>query len=131
MQIRHAKIALVGFVLFLVSLITLADSGHGRWLFALAETIPAGDKLGHLVLFGTLSFLVNLIWNAETIQLLGLRILKGSAAVMALTTLEECSQVLFRSRSFDLLDLASDALGIWLAGWLATACLQRKRSQFD
>lgn len=131
MKIRRAKVALAGFASFLVALVVLADSGQGRHLFALAGQIPAGDKLGHFALFGTLSFLVNLIGRAGTTRLFGLQTLKGSAAIMALVTLEECSQVLFRSRTFDLLDLASDALGIWLFGWLATTYLERKRRQLQ
>ena len=127
MNIRRAKIALAGFVLFLVALVVLADSGHGQRLFALASCIPAGDKIGHFVLFGILAFLVNFIWRTAPMRLLGLRVLKGSAVIMAVVTLEECSQILFRARSFDLLDLASDALGIGLFGWLAVAYLERKR----
>ena len=131
MNIRRSRIALAGFVLFLVVLIVLADSGHGQRIFALAGRIPAGDKLGHFFLFGLLSFLVNLNWRTERMRLLGLRVLQGSAAIMVLVTIEECSQVLFRSRTFDLLDLASDALGICLFGWLAAVWLERKRRQLQ
>jgi VanZ family protein len=129
MKIRRAKIILAGFVLFLVVLVTLADSGRGHWLFALAGTIPAGDKVGHFVLFGTLSFLVNLIGQAQTVRLAGRQVLKGSAVVLALVTMEEASQVFFRARTCDLVDLASDALGIWVFGRLAAVYLKRRPLQ--
>jgi VanZ family protein len=119
MKMRSAKIVLVAFVAFLVALVALADSGHGQQFFQLARKVPAGDKLGHFFLFGTLSFLVNLILRAAEIRLWKITLLKGSVIVASIVTLEECSQLFFRSRSFDLGDLAADLLGIWACGWLA------------
>ncbi len=128
MKIRRAKIVLVAFVAFLVALVALADSGHGQQLFQLAKKIPAGDKLGHFVLFGTLSFLVNLILRAAEIRLRKITLLKGSIIVGSVVTMEEFSQLFFRSRSFDLGDLAADLLGIWACGWLARKYLAWKRT---
>ena len=129
MRIRRAKIVLVAFVAFLVALVALADSGHGQQLFQLAKKVPAGDKIGHLLLFGTLSFLVNLVLCAREIRLWRLTILKGSAIVGSIVTVEEFSQLFFRSRSFDLGDLTADLVGIWLGGWLARKYLAWKRGR--
>ena len=128
MKIRRAKIVLVAFVAFLVALVALADSGNGQQFFQLARKIPAGDKLGHFVLFGTLSFLVNLVLCAQEIRLWKLTILKGSAIVGGLVTIEEFSQLFFRSRSCDLGDLIADIMGIWVCGWLATKYLAWRRA---
>jgi glycopeptide antibiotics resistance protein len=127
MKIRRAKVALVGFIGLLIALVVLADSGSGQWLFSLAAFLPAGDKLGHVILFGILSFLTNLLARGQTMRFLGRPALKWNVILMVVVTLEECSQLFFRSRSFDLLDLSSDALGIWLFGRLAVAYLTRKR----
>lgn len=129
MKIRRAKFALFAFVLFIVGLVALADSGHGRQLFRLADKVPAGDKIGHFLLFGGLSFLVNLVLRAAEIRLGRISLLKGSAAVLVVATLEEFSQLFLRSRSFDLMDLTADALGIWLFGWLAKRCLSKRRTK--
>ena len=127
LTIRRAKIVLVVLVVFLVALVALADSGHGQRLFRLARQIPAGDKAGHCVLFGALSFLVNLILRAATLNLGRIAIRKGSTIVMSIVTLEEFSQLFFRSRTFDLGDLAADLAGICVCGWLARKYLARKR----
>jgi VanZ family protein len=127
MKIRRAKVVLIVFVAFLVALVALADSGHGQQLFLLAKKVPAGDKVGHFLLFGTLSFLVNLVLRAAEVRLWRIAFLKGSAIVASLVTLEEFSQLFFRSRSFDLGDLTADILGIWLCGWLARKYLAWKR----
>ena len=129
MKIRRAKVVLIAFVSFLVALVALADSGHGQRLFLLAERIPAGDKAGHFLLFGTLSFLVNLVLRAAEARLWKMAIPKGSAIVAAIVTVEEFSQLFLRSRSFDLGDLTADILGIWLGGWLANKYLDRVRSK--
>src|SRR5688572_20320034 len=105
MKIRRAKIVLVAFVAFLIALVALADSGHGRQLFLLAAKVPAGDKIGHFLLFGTLSFLVNLILRGAEFRLWTIAFRKGSAIVASIVTVEEFSQLFFRSRSFDLGDL--------------------------
>jgi polysaccharide biosynthesis protein VpsQ len=128
MKIRRAKLALLLLGLFLVTMVIVADSGEGGWLFALAGKIPAGDKAGHFLLFGPVAFLVNLLWRAATTRLLGVRVLKGTAIVLAVVALEECSQVFFRSRTFDLLDLSADVLGIWVCGRLAVGYLNWKRA---
>jgi VanZ family protein len=43
-------------------------------------------------------------------------VLLGSLVVVILAAAEEVSQLYIPGRSFDLLDLAADALGIWLLG---------------
>ena len=128
MKIRRAKIALVLYVMFLAGIVLLADSGHGGWLFKLAYTLPDGDKLGHFILMGTLSFLVNLLLRAAPTRLYRFTVMKGSTIVMGIVTLEECSQVFFKARTFDLLDLAADAFGIWAFARLANLYLRRKRA---
>ena len=70
---------------------------------------------------------MNLILRAAEIRLLRITLLKGSAIVMIIVTVEEISQLFFRSRSFDLGDLAADLLGIWTCGWLARKYLAWKR----
>jgi VanZ family protein len=59
----------------------------------------------------------------------GITVLKGSAIVATVVTVEEFSQLFFRSRSFDLADLTADLLGIWVCGWLATKYLIWKRGR--
>ncbi|HXE41459.1 MAG TPA: VanZ family protein [Candidatus Baltobacteraceae bacterium] len=107
----------------------MADDGKGGWMFALAHLIPLGDKAGHFLLFGTLSFLANLLSRAAKINLFGITAMKGSAIVLSIVTLEECSQLFFKSRTFDLLDLTADVLGIWFFSNLAARYLRWKSAK--
>lgn len=124
---RCARVALVGFGLFLCALIWLADTGHERWLFRLARLIPGGDKTGHFILFGLLAFLVNLVLLGTVFRCGRLGILSGSAIVMVVAVAEELSQLFFVTRTFELLDLSAGLLGIWVFGQLARLYLKRER----
>jgi polysaccharide biosynthesis protein VpsQ len=121
---RRARLALFGFVVFLSGLVWLADAGRGQWLFGLAGLVPGGDKAGHFMLFGVLSFLVNVVMRAAVLRYGKLTVLKGNAIIMVFVIAEEVSQLFFVSRSFDFLDLGADLVGIWTFGRLARRYLK-------
>lgn len=118
------RIAAGLFIVFMAGFIYLADTRqHLSWL-QLIYTVPYADKLGHLLLYGTLAFLVNVAGNAAQLQFGRWRFLTGSLIVMIATVLEECSQLFIRGRSFDWWDLAADAVAILVGGWLAKRLLR-------
>jgi len=117
---RWAKLALFGFSVFLFTLIWLADVGHGQWLFDLVRLVPGEDKTGHFILFGLLSLLLNVVLRASPMRCGRLTVLKGSFVVGAFAVAEEVSQLLFASRTFDLLDLTAGLVGIWIFGRMAS-----------
>ena len=88
-------------------------------LLAAFNEIPAGDKLGHFLLMGSLSLIVNLLLQMKTISFAGQRILWGSLLVAVIVSTEEFSQMYIPSRTFSLLDLVADYAGILLFGRLA------------
>lgn len=118
----------LAFVVLLVLIVVMADTGRGQAFFALIEAIPGGDKTGHFVLMGLASFLVNLSLSAARVQIGPVRLLKGSLIVAAVVTLEEASQLLFASRGASVLDLLADYAGIILFGALAAWLVARHGS---
>jgi hypothetical protein len=125
MRLFLAWLALGLFSMFVLTLVLLADAGRCQLLFLLAGQLPAGDKLCHVVLFGTLALLANLVAKGARIPWGNFSLLKGNLFVLIPTVFEEFSQLCFPSRSFELLDLAADGLGIILGGWLALIVLHR------
>lgn len=122
---RHRLLWLtVLYVVAIVAIIVAANSGVLPVRFL--RHIPGGDKTGHFVLMGMLTFLVNLSvaglgWRLTVPQVcLGLWIVIG---------LEELSQLGFSHRNFDLADLAADTLGVFFFGILAAIFLSLHRSQ--
>lgn len=122
---RRIPILLVGYLLLLAVIVFMADTSTGTEVWSFIHTLPGGDKVGHFLLFGMLSLIVNLMvagrWshsNATGIVCLGV-------------LLEELSQIYLPSRQFDLWDMVADAAGIFFFAWLAVAWSARRRSSLE
>lgn len=107
------------FGLFILLIIVLADRGQ-LGILGWLDRIPFGDKIGHFVLYGILTLLLDLALFRSLPRLdrrlLSLRI----AFILALLIgLEEFSQIFFPNRSFDLVDLAFSYLGVFFFSWVA------------
>jgi VanZ family protein len=120
------RIATVLFIFIVLGIVVLADQGSA--LLSFVRDIPAGDELGHFVLMGTVSFLVNMSLSASRIKVLSWSVLKGSVFVVIVVTLEEFSQLFFKYRTFSLTDLACDYAGILLFGQLAIRLVARQKT---
>ena len=120
------KILLIVYILVLAVIIFLADRRGTRYMLNFVGNIPYGDKLGHFLLMGGFSFLLNLVLNARTFRLWKFNYLLGSLIVLIVVTIEEISQMFVAGRTFDWSDLVFDFLGIFLLGELARFICQRK-----
>ena len=112
------KILTSVYILILAGIVFLADS-HGTNYFTFVGKIPFGDKIGHFLLMGMFSLLLNLALNAKTVRLVSLNILAGNLIVFGLVTIEEFSQIFVAGRTFDVTDLISDYAGIFIFGEIA------------
>lgn len=122
---RHFRLLAVGFALFLVFIILIADLGLLNDFFLFINRLPYADTLGHFILLGLLSLLVSLGFSNTRLQGSGPALLKSSLLIAGLITLEEFSQLFLANRRFSLLDLSANYAGIWLFGELGA--LMRKR----
>lgn len=96
------------FFAFLVLIIYQADTAHYNFAFKMVGRIPYGDKIGHIVLYGIMAFLLNYGFEGEK----WFKIQIGSIIVLVFSILEEISQAYFPSRSFDLSDIMASIVGI-------------------
>jgi hypothetical protein len=127
MKIKPAsvKILTACYVIILAVIIFVADRKSTAYLLNFIGNIPYGDKIGHFVLMGTLSFWVNLLLNLRTIGFGKIRYLLGSVIVLGLVTIEEFSQLFIKGRTFDKTDLVADFIGILIFGELARLAYNR------
>ena len=108
------------FALFILLVIVLADM-DGLGFLRFINRIPFGDKIGHFVLYGILTFLVDLaLFRSLPLLNRRLLVLRVALILALLIGLEEFSQQYFPNRSFDLVDLAFSYLGVIFFSWLAT-----------
>ena len=117
---KLAGLAAAFFLLFLLWVIVQADTGASCVFFHLARSVPYGDKVGHLALFGLLSVLCNAAFRHASFSMGGFSLYRGSVLVAAFALSEELSQVFFPRRTLDAGDLLAD-----LAGLLVGAVVSR------
>ncbi|BDS06213.1 hypothetical protein NT6N_12530 [Oceaniferula spumae] len=104
----------------------LAESKASHWF----HSIPAGDKLGHFLLFGGLSFIANWVL-AGCVRCRRVadvrRHLLLTLVVWLLVILEECSQLYLPHRNFDRWDIVADSAGILFFAALAVGLVEYRR----
>jgi len=97
---------------FIVWIIYMANISADSLFFDLVKATPYGDKVGHVLLYGFLTLAANLTFRIRTFVVYGWRFYIGTVIVSLLVFLEELSQAFLPSRTFDLVDLAADMIGI-------------------
>ena len=120
------KILLIVYVFVLAVIIFIASQKGTRYVLDFVGNIPYGDKIGHFVLMGGFSLLLNLALQAKTFGVGKFNYLLGSLIVVVVVTLEEISQIFVSGRTFDWGDLVFDYLGIFVFGELARLICRRK-----
>ena len=114
------------FGLFILTIILLADLGKLGFLYSLYD-FPYGDKVGHFILYGILTLLIDLTLlpssarkSSSTIISSRRRVAVRVGLFLAVAiTVEEFSQQYFSNRTFDLIDLGASVLGVMFFSWLA------------
>lgn len=103
------------FFVFILWILYLANTGGNSLFFDFIRSIPYGDKLGHMGLFGFLTLAVVVGSKFRAFQFGKLNVYYGAALVTFFAIGEEFSQLFISSRTFDLLDLVANFVGIALA----------------
>ncbi|MEW5938614.1 MAG: VanZ family protein [Chloroflexota bacterium] len=107
------------FAFLILLIIILADRDQLGFVRALNE-IPLGDKVGHFILYGILSFLLNLTLLRSLPARDPRRLALALSLLLALAIgLEEWSQQFFPARTADWADLLFSYLGVAAGAWLA------------
>jgi VanZ family protein len=119
MSVRFAKVSAAMFVLLVASIVAAADNGALPNLISTLYSFPGGDKLGHFLLMETMSFLIYLSLGTPSPSLQLLKVVKATIVIVLLVTLEEISQLWFRTRTFSFWDLSSSYLGVYCGLTLA------------
>jgi len=116
------------FAIFVGMIVVLADAGVLNPALNFINSIPFGDKLGHFILIGTLTFLI-VGTMIQTNPSLDPKLVAGrtALAIAVFFSLEEFSQNFFPSRHPDIRDLLANFMGILCFG-LASYYLSRKRA---
>ena len=107
------------FFAFIIGLIVLADLDKKNLIMDIGHAVPWGDKIGHFILFGTLALLLNVALKFKQIKIYKRMFHLGSVIVFSFAVVEEISQLAFSTRTFDLIDVLFDLLGIGILSSVA------------
>lgn len=113
-----AKILALLFLLFILLVIVSADMGSLSSYLRGIYDFPGGDKIGHLVLYGILAFLLARAFP-RPLQLGRIPVPIVILVLLAFAALEEYTQKFFSTRTPDMVDLTCSFLGILTGTWLA------------
>ena len=83
-------------------------------MFNFLNYIPFADKVLHFLLIGTAALLLNKVFKFKTFRLLRFHVYWGSTIIGIAAITEEISQLYIPSRTFDLMDLTADFIGIFI-----------------
>jgi VanZ family protein len=130
-KLKRTQWLALSYTAFILFVIYIANTGS-PWL-TLLHNIPYADKLGHFVLMGGLTLVINLAVHCHQFRLGRYHVLTASVVLAILITLEEVSQLFIATRHFDLFDLSADYLGILFFSWLALRWqqMQARRSSAE
>jgi polysaccharide biosynthesis protein VpsQ len=109
----------VGFIVFFIWIVGIANSGNGTPWWSFIHRIPFGDKLGHLGLIGTMSFLCNLAFPSRRCGFPLRFITLTTFILLVLLSLEELSQAFIKTRHLDLFDWLADLVGLGIGQFCA------------
>lgn len=118
---------LLGYASFLYWIISAANTKTNNGLLSFSGGVPYGDKIGHFLVMGLLSLLVNLLLNSRRQSIGKRKFLLGSLIVAGIVTAEEFTQIFIPSRTFSPFDLVADYAGILFFGRLAFWCSRPRR----
>lgn len=108
------------FFIFVIAILILADRGSLPPFIRSIYDFENGDKLGHFILFGFLTFFITRTFLSSLPSKSRSWVTLSVGLVLALgIALEEFSQKYFSTRTFDLIDLLASFLGVLVGGWVA------------
>jgi VanZ family protein len=110
---------------FILWVIFMANTGQDMLLFEITRAIPFGDKLGHVMVFGSLTLMANLAFKGRVIRFKLGPVYYGALMVLAFVTLEELSQYFIATRSLDMFDYLANLLGILGFSWLTREIIKK------
>ena len=110
---------LLGMLAFMVWIYIDANTGEYNTMIKVMKSLPHGDKMGHFILYGGLTLILNLTLGLRQVRIGYHDFLLGSVIILIITFIDEFTQIPQESRTFELLDMSSNLLGIIFFSHLA------------
>lgn len=110
-----------------IGVIVNGVTGYGNEISKTIQENDLMDKVGHLVFFGALSFLIHRGLRLHLTCSTWIVVIAGCAIAFVLGVVDEYSQLWIRGRNFDYTDLWANFAGAALIGPLGCLMLEERR----
>lgn len=114
------------FFTFICRMIFLADLDQENYIMTISSAVKHGDKIGHFAIYGMMALLLNYALRYRTFRFFNREVFWSTTIVLVFAVTEEFSQLAFKSRTFDLMDVLFDFLGVFLFSHQVTIRFYRK-----
>lgn len=116
---NYTKFITVTYVVLIPLIILNAGLGYANDTFPFVKDVPGRHHTAHIIVYGGLSAIVNMMTNFRVINVKGINVLLGAVLVFFFVVLEEVSQIWIDTRVFDLWDIVSSLVGIAIFSYLS------------
>ena len=130
-KLTTAQIIFAGYLVIIIMVILMKNMNRGNSLFALFNDMAHVDKVAHFLLFGLLTYSLSFAIKHRRLKLMTINIPLAPIIMLAATFMEECSQIVLESRTFSLLDMFANVLGVTCFGFMALAFTRRRNVRSD
>ena len=109
--------SLILYFAFICWIIIEADRGELNFFIENVRSIPYGDKIGHVIIYALLAFLLSITLSGTSKRLTAtfFKLPVGCLIVLVFAFIEELTQVFFATRTLDVGDIAADVIGVYVA----------------
>ncbi|OFX23128.1 MAG: hypothetical protein A2033_02220 [Bacteroidetes bacterium GWA2_31_9] len=115
-KLKYLQYATIAYSILIFSTTILLDNGYGGSMFEFLKNIPHYDKIGHFMVYGFWTFLLNYSLNFHKMSFGIFRIFTGSFIAIFILSIEEYSQSYSFYRDCSYYDLLANYLGILIFG---------------
>ncbi|OFX52369.1 MAG: hypothetical protein A2046_04810 [Bacteroidetes bacterium GWA2_30_7] len=116
---KYLQYATLAYSFLIFSTTVLLDNGYKVSMLNFLKDIPHYDKIGHFMVYGFWTFLLNYSLNFRKMNFGIFKIFTGSFIAIFILSLEEYSQSYFIYRDCSYYDLLANYLGILIFGLIS------------
>lgn len=115
-KLKNLQYATLAYTICVFSITALADAGFSSSIYGFLKVIPHYDKIGHFLVYGFWSFLLNYSLNFRKMHFGTFKLFTGSFIALLILSFEEYSQSYFITRDCSIYDLMANYSGILIFG---------------
>ena len=126
---NYTKFITVTYIVLIPLIILNAGLGYANDTFPFVKDVPGRHHTAHILVYGGLSAIINMITKFRVIRVNEINVLLGAVLVFLFVVIEEVSQIWIDTRVFDLMDVLSSLVGIIIFSYISNRLHNRIKNK--